>query len=67
MATSSTDITQRSVWLTAGYAAGCGASFGGGSGEEDGIDTRLDQTRWPQAFFAKHGLFSLQDVYDAVR
>jgi len=26
-----------------------------------------DQTRWPNAFFAKHGLFSLQDTYDAVR
>lgn len=26
-----------------------------------------DQTRWPIAFFAKHGLFSLQDAYDAVR
>ncbi len=26
-----------------------------------------DQTRWPNAFFAKHGLFSLQDAYDAVR
>lgn len=25
-----------------------------------------DQTRWPNAFFAKHGLFSLQDAYDAV-
>jgi len=26
-----------------------------------------DQTRWPNAFFAKHGLFSLQDARDAVR
>ena len=26
-----------------------------------------DQTRWPNVFFAKHGLFSLQDAYDAVR
>ena len=26
-----------------------------------------DQTRWPNALFAKHGLFSLQDAYDAVR
>jgi len=26
-----------------------------------------DQTRWPNAFFAKHGLFSLQDACDAVR
>jgi RNA-directed DNA polymerase len=26
-----------------------------------------DQTRWPNAFFAKHGLFSLQEAYDAVR
>ena len=25
-----------------------------------------DQTRWPNAFFAKHGLFSLQGAYDAV-
>lgn len=25
-----------------------------------------DQTRWPNAFFAKHGLFSLQRAYDAV-
>lgn len=25
-----------------------------------------DQTRWPKAFFAKHGLFSLQAAYDAV-
>jgi RNA-directed DNA polymerase len=26
-----------------------------------------DQTRWPNAFFAEHGLFSLQDAHDAVR
>jgi RNA-directed DNA polymerase len=26
-----------------------------------------DQTRWPNAFFAEQGLFSLQDTYDAVR
>lgn len=26
-----------------------------------------DQTRWPNAFFAKHGLFSLQTAHDAVR
>jgi RNA-directed DNA polymerase len=26
-----------------------------------------DQTRWPNVFFAKHGLFSLQDACDAVR
>jgi len=25
-----------------------------------------DQVRWPNAFFAKHGLFSLQGAYDAV-
>ena len=25
-----------------------------------------DQTRWPKAFFAKHGLFSLQGARDAV-
>jgi RNA-directed DNA polymerase len=25
-----------------------------------------DQTRWPNAFFAKHGLFSLQNARDAV-
>jgi RNA-directed DNA polymerase len=25
-----------------------------------------DQTRWPNAFFAKHGLFSLQTAHDAV-
>src|SRR5208282_1533630 len=25
-----------------------------------------DQVRWPNAFFAKHGLFSLQRAYDAV-
>ena len=26
-----------------------------------------DQTRWPNRFFAEHGLFSLQAAYDAVR
>jgi len=26
-----------------------------------------DQTRWPNAFFAKHGLFSLQDAHALVR
>lgn len=26
-----------------------------------------DHTRWPNAFFAKHGLFSLQEARDAVR
>ena len=26
-----------------------------------------DQTRWPNLFFAGHGLFSLQAAYDAVR
>ena len=26
-----------------------------------------DQTRWPNRFFAEHGLFSLQTAYDAVR
>jgi RNA-directed DNA polymerase len=26
-----------------------------------------DQTRWPNRFFAEHGLFSLQGAYDAVR
>ena len=26
-----------------------------------------DQTRWPNCFFAEHGLFSLQAAYDAVR
>jgi RNA-directed DNA polymerase len=26
-----------------------------------------DQTRWPNRFFADHGLFSLQVAYDAVR
>ncbi len=26
-----------------------------------------DHTRWPNAFFAKHGLFSLQDAHAAVR
>jgi RNA-directed DNA polymerase len=26
-----------------------------------------DQTRWPNAFFADHGLFSLQTAYEAVR
>jgi RNA-directed DNA polymerase len=31
-------------------------------------DTRgADQTRWPNRFFADHGLFSLQVAYDAVR
>jgi RNA-directed DNA polymerase len=31
-------------------------------------DTRgADQTRWPNRFFAEHGLFSLQGAYDAVR
>jgi RNA-directed DNA polymerase len=26
-----------------------------------------DQTRWPNAFFTEHGLFSLQNAHDAVR
>ena len=26
-----------------------------------------DQTRWPNAFFAEHGLFSLQEAHDTVR
>lgn len=26
-----------------------------------------DQTRWPNRFFAEHGLFSLQEAYEAVR
>jgi RNA-directed DNA polymerase len=35
----------------------------------DGIASNhgADQTRWPNAFFAKHGLFSLQKACDAVR
>jgi len=40
--------------------------------EQDGVggiasNHGADQTRWPIAFFAKHGVFSLQDAHDAAR
>jgi RNA-directed DNA polymerase len=35
---------------------------GGGIAKTHGAD----QVRWPNAFFAKHGLFSLQDAHEAV-
>ena len=46
-------------------AAEHAAQTAGTGGDRQGA--RCGSVRWPNAYFAKHGLFSLQGAHDAVR
>jgi RNA-directed DNA polymerase len=64
--TTSTVESERLARWTVGYAVGCEACCAN-SRNYRGSPRYAVRIRWPNAFFADHGLFSLQEAHDTAR